>query len=94
MPMPWAWTSTICHFIDEVDPQELTIVRQQVEKELNAPLTSSMGRLFDAVAVLAGVRNEVTYEAQAAIELETLSRAERSTRNAVSLCHRRYGKWH
>jgi hydrogenase maturation protein HypF len=57
-----------------VDPRELTIVRQQVEKNLFAPLTSSMGRLFDAVAALAGVRTEVTYEAQAAIELETLSK--------------------
>jgi hydrogenase maturation protein HypF len=61
-------------FLRLVDQQELTIVRQQVEKNLNAPLTSSMGRLFDAVSVLAGVRNEVTYEAQAAIELETLSK--------------------
>ena len=52
-------------FYREVDPQELTIVRQQVEKGLYAPLTSSMGRLFDAAAVLAGVRKEVTYEAQA-----------------------------
>jgi hydrogenase maturation protein HypF len=66
-------------FIQTLDEQALTVVRQQVEKRLYAPLTSSMGRLFDAVAVLAGVRTEVTYEAQAAIELETLSRPELSS---------------
>ena len=66
-------------FVQTLDSQALTVVRQQVEKSLNTPLTSSMGRLFDAVAVLAGVRNEVTYEAQAAIELETLSRPELSS---------------
>jgi hydrogenase maturation protein HypF len=66
-------------FLGNVDRQELAIVRQQVEKDLNAPMTSSMGRLFDAVAVLAGVRTEVSYEAQAAIELETLSRPELSS---------------
>ncbi|NLX10191.1 MAG: carbamoyltransferase HypF [Chloroflexi bacterium] len=49
---------------------EQAIVRQQLEKRLNAPLTSSMGRLFDAVAALAGVLQTVTYEAQAAIWLE------------------------
>jgi len=63
---------------DSLDPIELDIIKQQLKRRINCPLTSSAGRLFDAVSALAGVRGEIDYEAQAAIELEMLAPDELS----------------
>jgi hydrogenase maturation protein HypF len=49
---------------------ELRMLRQVMAKEINAPLTSSAGRLFDAVASLVGLRQRTSFEGQAAMELE------------------------
>jgi hydrogenase maturation protein HypF len=56
---------------DRISEEELHLVSWQLQQGINVPATSSMGRLFDAVASLAGVRQRINYEAQAAIEFES-----------------------
>ncbi len=70
--VPWA------HDLPPVaatDDAELSLIAVQLDRMLNCVPTSSMGRLFDAVASLMGVRHDIAFEAQAAIELEILGQA-------------------
>jgi len=56
--------------IGQVTEVEIEVIKRQIERKINSPLTSSMGRLFDAMSALLGVRGEIDYEGQAAVELE------------------------
>jgi hydrogenase maturation protein HypF len=77
------WRMALAHLIDAgrngllpqsaVPESAQRTVRAILERGINSPPTSSAGRLFDAVAALAGVRDRVSYEGQAAIELEWLA---------------------
>ncbi|SNR67060.1 carbamoyltransferase HypF [Desulfurobacterium atlanticum] len=51
-------------------PQEIKFLEKMVERKINSPLTSSMGRLFDGICAIAGIRRKVSYHAQGAILLE------------------------
>jgi len=52
--------------------KKTSVIKKMIDKNINCPLTSSVGRLFDAVASIINLRQEITYEAQAAVEIEQL----------------------
>ncbi len=57
----------------EISDRDRQIYLKMLERGINSPLTSSCGRLFDAVSAMLGVRSRISYEGQAAIELEALA---------------------
>ncbi|MCS6940679.1 MAG: carbamoyltransferase HypF, partial [Roseiflexus sp.] len=58
-------------FVQRINRQQWALIARMIERGINAPPTSSLGRLFDAVAAIAGIRDHALYEGHAAIELET-----------------------
>lgn len=56
--------------LNSLDEQTRSITATMIERSINSPRTSSMGRLFDAAAAILGICGQATYEGEPAIELE------------------------
>jgi hydrogenase maturation protein HypF len=81
-------------FLRNIDLDKTAILLRMIERDVNCPLTSGAGRLFDAVSALIGIRLRVNYEAQAAIELEnrTWNSADEGTYPLDVIPQRKDGK--
>ncbi|MFH1075506.1 MAG: carbamoyltransferase HypF [Pseudomonadota bacterium] len=56
--------------LSQIDRTAIKIVIEMIKKEINSPITSSLGRLFDGIAAITGLRTHVNFEGEAAMELE------------------------
>lgn len=70
------WHEALCP-VDALGPAAVGVLAQQIPRSVGCVPTSSMGRLFDAVSSLLGICQQVTYEGQAAVELEHAARRGR-----------------
>ena len=77
------WRCAVCYLnsanlnayevLGNIDENKISVVNNALNEGIMCCQSSSMGRLFDAVAAIVGIRNEITYDAQAAIELEAVA---------------------
>ncbi len=56
--------------LNRISENDIDVIIKMIEKRINSPMTSSAGRLFDAVSSIIGIKDKITFEGEAAIEME------------------------
>ncbi len=74
--MPEADEATIKKLLPGLEREEFAVLRRMIETGMRSPMSSSAGRLFDAVSALLGLCDRITYEGQAAIRLQERATAQ------------------
>ncbi len=70
---PWRIAASLLYqTYGQLEPDQ-QMIETMLKRGLNSPMTSSLGRLFDGVAALLGIRQQVMYEGQAAMQLEAIA---------------------
>lgn len=85
---PWRSAASVCWEtgqVYEAIPGKNTLLHQAWQQKVNTPKSSSIGRLFDAAAALINACSTTSYEAQAAMQLETLAHTKTSINNFIEL---------
>ena len=67
------WQDIACKLLLEPQPGQYKLLEKMFVSQINCPFTSSLGRLFDGVSALLGIRSTVNFEGQAAMELEAVA---------------------
>ncbi|MFT5697871.1 MAG: hydrogenase maturation protein HypF [Desulforhopalus sp.] len=80
--------------LKHLEEGKVRVISSMLENSFNSPPTSSCGRLFDAIASLLGLRQTISYEGQAAMELEALAKVAKPHRWSEEITHNSHTKYH
>jgi len=74
------YDSRLFGFLKEIDVKKIEMVKRMIETNVNCPYSSGLGRFFDAVSCICGLRTQISFEGQAAAELESVIKEDPSDR--------------